>query len=881
MIQLAANLFFGPNLYAPHPVVMMDVQDTGLQDITADVLLKRAANRLPAGGVWLTVQRALNRLAELQRSHDWSTVLAGLTVELQASHAITPLSTLTETMVEPIGKRIIVETDNPEVAPFAANAAFMITQLLFVPAPSAGEKEEATKTIQFLLSMVSKNQNDWNTSVILEAAARHDIPFFKTLANGPHFTLGQGVKSQRIHSSKADTSSNIGVEIASDKHFTKQLIRNYGLPIPEHRLITFAHELDGAIAEIGFPLVIKGRRGENGYSVTTNIRSKDEIKAAVEKAQRESESVLIERHVEGDDYRLTIVDGKMVAAARRLAARVIGDGTHTIDQLIQKENERRLGIGRFGDWLVPLSLDEDMLGMLARVDLTPDDAPGVGEIILLRNGSNVSQGGTTEDVTDIVHPDTVAMAENAARIVRIDIAGIDLIVPDITKPLGKDNGVVIEINAMPGLRPHYVTPTNPRDPADAIIGHLFPNGGRIPTVAVTGTNGKTTTCRMVRHILEQSGQTVGMSGTYGLSVAGTILRHGDDSGGFAARQLMQHPAVEAGVFEMGRGGLLSQGTVWDWCDVGMVTNVTYDHLFQNGLTTMEEIARVKRQIIERARHAAVLNADDALCRGMAAVATAPVWWVSQSPDQALVRNHLTNGGQAVVIEHEGSEELAVYHDGLDQTALFPINDLPCTLNGRARHNVENALFAAAAGLALGLPVETIRAALCAFVPSFDVSPGRLNIRDVDGMRLVCDFAHNEDGVKKLCQTFENDPISGRRVCLMTVPNNREDAFYARMAAAAAPHFERFYTCVLERPDNPRPVKEIAAVIKRTLTKNGVSESAVTPCKTQQKALDAILKILRSGDLFIAMGLEPENAWQHLDSYFDRADGKSSRSRKAS
>lgn len=881
MIQLSANLFFGPSLYADRPIVMMDIQDGGLKDITADALLKRAGNRLPSTSEWQLVHNALARAAASQPSLGWLDLLTALAVDLQGSRSLEPLGARTVAVPDANAIRVIIDTDNAEVAPFAANAAFMVTQILLIPVPSATDKENASKTIGFLLSMIEKNKLGWNTSVILEAAERHDIPFFKTLANGPHFTLGQGAKSQRIESSKADSSSNIGVEIAGDKHLAKQLIRNYGVPVPEHQLVTFDHELKKAVAEIRFPLVVKGRRGENGYSVTTNVRSNEELDAAVEKARRDSKSILIERHVEGDDYRLTVIGGKCVAAARRLAARVIGDGTHTIEQLVARENERRLGIGRFGDWLVPLKLDEDMHAMLTRVDLTADDVPALGEIVLLRNGSNVSQGGTTEDVTDIVHPDTVAMVEHAAQIVRLDIAGVDLIVPDITKPLSAENGVMIEINAMPGLRPHYVTPTNPRDPAEAIVSHLFPDGGRIPTVAVTGTNGKTTTCRMVRHILEQSGLTVGMSGTYGLSVSGHQLRNNDDSGGFAARQLMQHPAVEAGVFEMGRGGLLNQGTVWDWCDVGMVTNVSYDHLFQNGLTTVEEIARVKRLIVERARRAALLNADDALCREMAPFASGPVWWISQSPDRDVVCEHVAQNGSAVVVEGEGAEERVVYYSGSEKTELFPVEALPATLRGRARHNVENALFASAAGLALGVSVETIRAALYSFLPNFETSPGRLNIRDVEGMRLVCDFAHNEEGVRQLCQTFEGEPVAGMRVCMMTVPNNREDAFYARMAVAAAPHFERFYLCVLERYDNPRPPKDITAVLKKTLIQNGVASAAITSSKTQEQSLDAVLKTLQGGDFFIAMGLRPEKAWQYIGSYFDRVATSSDVSRRAS
>lgn len=861
MEQLDATLFAGPSIHAARAAIVVTVRAPKLGKLPAREAAKRARAILPQGAAQEAVLGAVAGPAAVR----WPELMARLALALQKSRFEAPLSHTVEDVREAEAKRIIVETHEPEVVPFAATAAFDLTRLVFTAKKS---DPAALKRIQFCLAMIDKNRLGWNTVTQLEACQRRGIPFSKTLANSPFMTLGQGIRRQRIRSSTADSASFIATQLADDKHLTKRLWQNYGIPVAEHRLCNALEETEASVAEIGFPLVVKGRHAEQGLSVSTGIRNMDQAKAAVRKAAALGRSWLIERHVEGEDYRFTVVDGRVVAVARRLPAHVVGDGKATVAKLIEGENRRREGLGRYADWLVPLQLDDEMRHVLAHQELTAESIPEKGCFVRLRHGSNISQGGVSEDATEIAHPDTMRLMERAAGIIGHPILGLDVLSPDIARPLGETGGVLIEANTAPGLRPHYVTPSGPRDVADAVIASLFPEDGegRIPTVAVTGTNGKTTTCRMLCRIFEAAGMIVGTSGTHGTWIAGTRLRTSDDSGGYPARLVLQDPTVEAGVFELGRGGLLKQGTVCDRFDVGIVTNVTEDHLHQDGLETLDDIARVKRLVVERARVAAVLNADNTFCAAMAPEAAAPIWWFSQEQENPTVARHLAQGGNAILVEGAGEKAVIVQRTGQARTELMLVADIPLTLGGRARHNVANAQAAMAAALALGVPIESFRTALQAFTPSADASPGRLNIRDVGGIRLVVDFAHNEDGVGALCETFRDEPVSGQRVCVITASDNRDDGFYAGLVCPAARHFDRFFLAIDKKRDATRSAEEVAGVIARALAEAGADANAITVATNQETALADALASISAGDLFIAMGLKPQIAWDAVAAY---------------
>ena len=443
-----------------------------------------------------------------------------------------------------------------------------------------------------------------------------------------------------------------------------------------------------------------------------------------------------------------------------------------------------------------------------------------------------------------------------------------MLTTDITRPLGETGGVINEVNHYPNLRSHYATETPPRDAAGAIIDHLLPAPirGRIPLLAVTGTNGKTTTCRLLHRVFTEAGYCTGSVTSTVTRVGDEVVLNGDYANTVGARAILQDPWVEAAVLETSRGGIISKGLGWDDCDVAVVTNISEDHLGQNGIETLELLAEVKAMIVELARKAVVLNADNAFCRGMAARASAAVWWVSIEPLGGLLQDHLAAGGNALLLEGEGSEERIVHCHGVQRRDILPVADLPCALGGIARHNIENALAASAAGLAFGLSVEILQKALSGFVPSFADSPARLNIRDVDGVRIVMDYAHNMDGVVRVGTVLSKMPVAGQRIARLITWGRRRDDFFSKLAASAAPYFDRFVVTEAFREKNPRPVGEAAAMIKDGLVAAGVAPEAVTVEPDEAKAVDAALALVQPGDLLLIVPDKYQMVWDKVQAF---------------
>ncbi len=868
MKPVSITLFEGPNVHAKRPLLRLRFEPSSLPTLNTESLAQRIDERLPEGSDWQEVRAAVRQ--SLSNTGDVSAayVLAALVGALQFE----PFGRVFPTRVESNRRLgtidILIAFFDPDVAQEAVRLALPATRLLF----AAWESKRLVEVRASLAEALTESRRRCkamayteNTIVLLEAARERGVPIRK-LVRGQRFALlGHGKRRMRVAQSASDLTSAFASNTSNDKALTSRVLRRVGIPVPRQRLIEREGDVAAAIAEIGFPLVVKGQTGSKGSSVTANIHTAEDATRALTKARRFAGKQVIEEHIEGTDYRLLVVDGKMNAAARRRAAHVVGDGKRSVAELVAMENRRRHERSGYGRWLIPLNLDADTLAMLSREGLTPDSVPEMGQEVRLRSTGNVSQGGTPEDVTEEVHPETVALAERAARTIGLDIAGVDVLTRDIARPLSETGGVILEINHHPNLRPHYACET-PRDVAGAIVDYLMPapERGQIPIAAVTGTNGKTTTCRMLSRAFTEAGYCTALTTTSGAYVGKELVLKGDFANSVGARSVLQDPRVEAAVLETSRGGIIKRGIGWDACDVAMVTNISADHIGQDNVESVEELAEIKGLLVELARGAVVLNADNAYCRAMAARASAPIWWVTTEPANALVESHLAEGGRAVLLEGEGPEARLVHCAGEQRQEILRVGDIPAALDGSARHNVENAMMAAATALAMALPLDALRRALSGFSLSFEDSPGRLNIRDVDGARIVLDYAHNVDGMVKIRDVVAGMPAAGRRICFLVTPTRQREEAIAQLAATVAPSFDRFIVSSSPRPGIARTTDEVAHGLREGLVGAGIAPEAITVEPDEGKAMEIAFQQVRPGDLLLVLpDRRFEAAWRKI------------------
>jgi len=628
-----------------------------------------------------------------------------------------------------------------------------------------------------------------STRSIVEAAQSRGIPVRRI--NGQNLVqLGYGARQRKIWTAETDQTSSIAEAIAKDKQLTRQMLQTVGVPTPDGRTVQNADDAWEAAQEIGLPVVVKPQDGNFGRGVATNLTTREQVVKAYELARPEGDGVIVESYAEGSDFRLLVVGDKLVAAARREPANVVGDGQDTIRQLVDVENQNPLRSDGHATSLSFLPLDGLSLEVLASQGFTPDSVPAAGQRVLIRRNANLSSGGTATDVTDFVHPEITARAIEAAKAVGLDICGIDIVVRDISRPLEVQGGVVVEVNAGPGLRMHLAPSSGtPRPVGEAIVDMMFGEGrtGRIPIVAVTGVNGKTTTTRLCAHIFRSLGRRVGMTNTEGVYFDGRRIESGDCSGPQSAQKVLANPLCDVAVLETARGGVLRAGLGFDRCDVAVVTNIGEgDHLGLGHINDLETLAKVKRVIVDVVppHGFAVLNAADPLVVEMAPKCEGGVIYFALSPENEVIQKHRAVGGRAVFVKRD----FVVLAEGDVEIPLVALAHVPVTHGGRIQFQVENVLAAVAAASALSVPRDAIRTALETFSPHLDGSPGRFNLLSVNGATVVVDYGHNTSALAAILDALKNFPETRRRA-LYSAAGDRRDCDMIELGQMLGDHFD--------------------------------------------------------------------------------------------
>jgi cyanophycin synthetase len=707
-----------------------------------------------------------------------------------------------------------------------------------------------------------------STSSLVRAAEHRGIPWLR-LNDQSLVQLGHGKFQQRIQATVTSSTSHIAVELASDKEETNKILATLGLPVPKQELVQSEAQAIRAAKRIGFPVVTKPYNGNHGRGISIRLASDQEVALGYATAREHARSVIVETFLEGDDHRLLVVNGVLVAATRRTPGHIIGDGEHTVEQLVELVNQDpRRGVGH-EKVLTRLELDAQAHKMLEQANLKPDSVPLQGQAVLLRSTANLSTGGTATDVTDVIHPDNREMAERAVRAIGLDVGGVDFLSKDITESYRSIGGGICEVNAAPGFRMH-VAPSEgtPRDVAAPVIDMLFPAGTsvRVPIAAVTGTNGKTTTARMLAHITKMAGYTPGLTTTDGVYIDGQRTVQGDMTGPVSARMVLADPQIDIAVLETARGGLLRAGMGVNEVNVGAVLNVQADHLGLKGIDTLEQLSELKRIVVEVATDCAVLNADDPLVLRMAGHTEAKtICYVTMNPHHTLVREHIRAGGRACALEAGVNGQMMTLYDRGGHIPLLWTHLIPATLEGRATHNVQNAMFAAAMAFSLGIKLDAIRQGLRTFDSTFFQAPGRMNVFNEHPFKVLFDYGHNAHAVGMMADLAVRLDVSGRRIVVLAGPGDRRDEDLVAIANAVAGRFDHY---ICRRDDNlrNRAGDEVPRIQAQALRAAGVPDSAISIIPDEQEAIETALRMGEPGDLLLIFADALVRSWKQVTKF---------------
>ncbi|HYG50361.1 MAG TPA: cyanophycin synthetase, partial [Flavobacteriales bacterium] len=735
-----------------------------------------------------------------------------------------------------------------EVGIEAAHKALEIVNAVCDGKPSGFK--EAKSTIQKLRFELHPGPS---TNAIIEAALRRNIPVRK-IAGGKFVILGQGKYQRKIEASICDSTSNVSVDIACDKQATKRILAEALIPVPEGTVVQSEAELIAAVEKTGFPLVTKPIDGHHGNGITGNIRNYNDLVKGFWLAKKHSDSVIVEKFIQGNDYRFLVVGYKVVAVAQRIPAMVIGDGVSTVAQLVQRVNDDPCRGEGHEKNLTKITIDTQTLELLAAHNMTLESIPAKNEVVHMKFTANLSTGGTAVDVTDELHLENRWLAERAAKLIGLNICGIDIMAPVIKTPLTENGGVILEVNAAPGLRMH-ITPAKgkPRNVGDPIVDLMFPRyaKSRIPIVAVTGTNGKTTTTRLMAYMADAQGFHVGFTCTDGIYVDHVQIDKGDCSGSKSATVVLNDPTVDFAVLECARGGIIRSGLAFDCCDVGILTNVASDHLGLKGIDTLEDLARVKAVVpmAVNPEGYAILNSADDLVYDLRNQVSAQVALFGLEMNHRI-KNHCANGGLAAFLDHD--RNIVIAH-GQKEMIVENVANIPVTFNGLAEFMIENVLPVVLACYAQKFDMKKVRAALRTFEPSPTKLPGRINIIKINDVNVMVDYGHNAHGYIALGNMLKK--IDAVKTGIVTGVGDRRDEDIVEIGQIAAGIFDKIIVRV-DDDTRGRSVEEISSLIIQ-----GIRQSnAEVPCDLIPETLKALrfaIENSNAGDYVIITPEDPE------------------------
>ncbi|MDO8652416.1 MAG: cyanophycin synthetase [Undibacterium sp.] len=699
-----------------------------------------------------------------------------------------------------------------------------------------------------------------STGAIVQAAVARNIPY-RRLTNGSLVLFGWGSRQRKIQAAEMDGTSAIAEAIAQDKELTKKLLDAAGVPVPLGRTVLDMDDAWAVACEIGLPVVVKPKDGNQGKGVTVNVTTREQLNAGYLAALEFRDDILVERYLPGNDFRLLVVGNKLIAAARRDPPQVVGDGTHSVRELVEQVNkDPRRGTGHATS-LTKIRFDDIALASLAKQGYVADSVPPKGKRVILRNNANLSTGGAATDVTEDVHPEVAASAVAAAQMIGLDICGVDLVCDSVLKPIEEQNGGIVEVNAAPGLRMH-LSPSfgKGRPVGEAIISAMFADGddGRIPIVAVTGTNGKTTTVRLIAHLLTASGLRTGMTNTDGVYIEGRRIDSGDCSGPRSARNVLLHPDVDAAVFETARGGVLREGLAFDRCQVAVITNIgSGDHLGLNYITTVEDLAVLKRVIIQNVADdgVAVLNAADPIIAGMANNCTGTVTFFAADVQHPVMAKHLAQGRRVVYVD--GDTLVAAEGKTIHKIAL---SEIPITRNGTIGFQLENVMASVAAAWGVGIDWDAIRQGLKSFASESDNAPGRFNLFNYRGATLIADYGHNPDAILALVQAVESMPAK-RRSVVISGAGDRRDQDIRQQTEILGNAFDEV-VLYQDQCQRGRADGEVVALLRTGLA-NATRTKVVKEINGEFLAIDTALANLSEGDLCLILIDQVEEALAHI------------------
>jgi cyanophycin synthetase len=866
MKVLETQIYRGPNVYSLSPVIRIKIDLEELEEKPSNLIngfTNRLVEMMPSLQTHRCSEGVPGGFIMRLREGTWAGhIIEHIALELQCLVGTEVGYGKTRSAERAGVYNVVFAYIEEKVGLEAGRAAVRLVEHLVYDAPLDYQQELAA--LSRILDDVAYGPS---TQSIIDKATARDIPFIR-LNDRNLVQLGHGKYQRRIEATVTSLTSLIATDIACDKELTKRMLDEAGVPVPRGRVVDSSEAAVAAAESIGYPIVLKPSNANHGKGVAINLNSRAEVERAFARAQDYSDEVIIERFIEGRDHRVLVVNGEVVAVAERVPAHVTGDGRHTLQELIDIENKNPMRGEGHEKALTKIFINEESLRLIAEQGLALDAIPALSRQVWLKYTANISTGGTAVDRTDDIHYENIETARRAARIIGLDVAGVDMLTTDITRPLEETGGAICEINAAPGFRMHvHPTVGQPRDVAGRVLDMLFPPGtpSRIPIIAITGTNGKTTTSRMLAHVLKMAGRKVGLTTTDGLYIDGKRVLEGDLTGPWSARMVLRDPTVDFAVLETARGGILRAGVGFDYCDIGVITNVSEDHLGLRGIETLDDMAYVKSVVVETVRRTgyAVLNAEDPHLVPLAEKTRGTLCWFTLDLNNDVFRKHVEAGGTGVCLR----DHHIVIKRGAHDVVISDVDSIPATFNGRAMFNVANALVAALCAHLSGTSVEDIRTGLKTFETGFYLSPGRLNVEQVGDFHVLLDYAHNTAAYRNVAAFVKLLRVD-QRIGVVAAPGDRRDVDILAMGEIAGTAFDR----LIIKEDDDRRGREVGAsatLMKRGAMNAGMLEEKIEIMPDEIEAVEHGLRQAIKGDVVVITADNIKRTYEQIIRFRDQ------------